>query len=185
MVTRHHTSRASERSCSTAPQLGESTYLSLLHPTSLTGFPNSLMPSVDDDGIMIFHIAGSLGGTINHRFCLLRGFTHQVRLVPVLHWRGRQARHGRGSMGAKTRNNAVAGGLGVTRAARQYINEMAESRPPGLELFVIDGHRIWGDYMRAGCAEVTKRLLGRGSDYWLSPSSLVHARRCKSAGKGC
>jgi hypothetical protein len=93
------------------------------------------MPAVDDDGIMILHIAGSLGGTIDHGFCLLRGFTHQMGLVPVLHWGGRQARHSRGSMGAKTRSDAVAGGMGVTRAARQYINENGqERRPPGLEL---------------------------------------------------
>jgi hypothetical protein len=53
------------------------------------------MSPIDDDGAMVWHVAGSLGGSINNGFCLLRGgLSYQMGLMSVLDWRGRQARHG-------------------------------------------------------------------------------------------
>ena len=70
-------------------------YLGLLHATSLTRLPNSLMSPINDDGTVVLHIAGPLRGSINNGFCLLRrGLSYQMGLMSVLHWRGWQARHG-------------------------------------------------------------------------------------------
>jgi hypothetical protein len=52
------------------------------------------MSPVNNNRTMVLHITGSLGGSINNRFCLLGRFSYLMRLVTVLHWRGRQVIHG-------------------------------------------------------------------------------------------